>query len=184
MQRLSGLLTNEAQRTQSFESLFLMLRVSVVFRIGLKRVSETDAMQTPAALRVVADAAGLAAIRDFVEAQARGLALGERVVYDLVLAAHELATNVMQHGYAGQPGPLAVELRVVGDAVEIQIDDAAPAFDPTSVPPPDITVPPERRAPGGLGIYMARRMADELRYRRAPAGNQVTIVKRGIGDRR
>lgn len=137
-------------------------------------------MHTPPALRVVADAAGLAAIRDYVEANARALALEERVVYDLVLSAHELATNVMQHGYRGHPGPLVVELRQVGGDVEVRIGDTAPPFDPTTAPAPDIAAPLERRAPGGLGIHMARRMADELRYRTMPAGNEVTIVKRGV----
>lgn len=137
-------------------------------------------MPTRAALRVLADAAGLAAIRDFVEAQARALALPELAVYDLVLAANELATNVAQHGYRGQPGSLLVQLRVVGDAVEVRIDDTAPPFDPTSAPAPDVTAPLERRAPGGLGIHMVRRMTDELRYRARPGGNAVTIVKRGV----
>lgn len=137
-------------------------------------------MQRRAALQVQTDAAGLAAIRDAVEAWARALGLAELAVYDLVLATHELAANVARHGYRGQPGPIAIELRQIGDAVEIRIRDSAPRFDPASAPAPDISVRPERRPPGGLGIHMVRSMTDTLRHRALDGGNEVTIIKRGV----
>jgi anti-sigma regulatory factor (Ser/Thr protein kinase) len=47
------------------------------------------------------------------------------------------------------------------------------------VPEPDITLPLERRPVGGLGIFLSRKLMDEIRHRALPeGGNEVTLVKR------
>ena len=52
-------------------------------------------------------------------------------IYDLILAVNEVATNIVVHGYRGQPGAIEIELRRQGDAIEIRLRDQAPLFDPT-----------------------------------------------------
>jgi len=61
----------------------------------------------------------------------------------------------------------------------IELRDHAPGFDPTRVPPPDLTQPLEEREPGGLGVFLTRHMVDEMRYRALPGGgNELTLIKR------
>ncbi len=132
-------------------------------------------------LRVAADVAQLATIRAFVEQQARALNVDAFDTYDLILAANEVATNIVVHGYRGRPGAIEIELRRLGDTIEISLRDQAPLFDPTQVPTPDLTLPLHKRPFGGMGVHVTRELMDAIRYRIMPAGgNELTLVKRAI----
>ena len=99
----------------------------------------------------------------------------------LVLAADELATNIIIHGYKKQPGSIEVELAHHEGTLYITLRDRAPVFDPNTQPEPDITVPLEQRALGGMGVFLARRASDEIRHVARPGGgNEVSLVKRGL----
>jgi serine/threonine-protein kinase RsbW len=132
-----------------------------------------------AVLTITADVSFLVVIRRFVELAAANLGLPERAVEDVVHAADELAANVILHGYAGRPGHIALRCWVAAGALHISLRDQAPAFDPTTRPDPNLDVPLEERPIGGLGIFLSRKMLDDLRYQRLPTGeNELTLVKR------
>jgi anti-sigma regulatory factor (Ser/Thr protein kinase) len=129
-------------------------------------------------LRVTAELANLGAIRRFIEDNTLRLTADEDMAYALAHAVDECATNIIEHGYDGQPGTIEIEIDRAGENVTIVLRDHAPPFDPTGMPPPDLTLPLEEREPGGLGIYLARQMVDEWRYRPLPDGNELTLIKR------
>ncbi len=132
-------------------------------------------------IEVSADLSNLKRVRDFVEAAARRLSVDDKAIASLVLAVDELVTNIIRYGYRGQPGPIEVELKGSGDDVIIRICDRALPFDPTSVPPPDLTRQPLERPPGGLGVYFARTVMDEMIYRTGTDhSNEVILTKRHI----
>ncbi len=113
------------------------------------------------------DAGGLVALRAAVAAYAGELGAGARVD-DLVLVAHELASNAVRHG--GGRGRLRLwrdDYRVicrVGDGGG-GIADADRAG--TSLPPP--------RTAGGRGLWIARRLA-AVRIDTGPEGTTVTAA--------
>ncbi len=129
-------------------------------------------------LRVTAELIHLSDIRHFVEDNTLRLTADEDAAYALAHAVDECATNIIEHGYRGQPGPIEVEIDQAGDIVTIVLRDHAPPFDPTGMPPPDLTLALEEREPGGLGIYLARQMVDDWHYRTLPDGNELTLIKR------
>jgi serine/threonine-protein kinase RsbW len=138
-------------------------------------------MNDVVSLRVAADVAQLATIRAFVEQQSRALDLDESAIYDLVLAVNEVATNIVVHGYRSQPGEIEIELRQLGDAIEIRLRDRAPLFDPTGVPTPDLTLPLHKRPLGGMGVHVTRQIMDAMCYHVTPeGGNELTLLKRAI----
>ena len=134
-------------------------------------------------LRVDARPESLAAIRRFVRATAADAGLDGERTDGLVQAVDESATNVMVHGYRLAPGEIEVEARRDGDDLVVLLRDRAPAFDPTSVPEPDLRAP--RRRAGGMGVFLARELCDEVRYRRMPGGgNELALVQHGGDGRR
>jgi anti-sigma regulatory factor (Ser/Thr protein kinase) len=138
-------------------------------------------MNKTVSLRFPAELTQLAKMRHFVAEQAALLGADAEMVDAVVLATNELATNTIIHGYRGQPGAIDIELGQVEQSLVVQLRDLAPPFDPTYVPPPDITVPLHLRPAGGMGIYLTRRMTDALTHRiTAEGGNEVTLVKHGI----
>jgi anti-sigma regulatory factor (Ser/Thr protein kinase) len=129
-------------------------------------------------LLVTAELANLGKIRRFVEESAQRLSVDVRTSYALAHAVDECVTNIIEHGYNGQPGPIEIKIERMNETLLIELRDQAPPFDPTGVPPPDLTQPFEKREPGGLGVYLARQMVDEMRHRALPGGgNALTLIK-------
>ena len=129
-------------------------------------------------LQTTAELTNLGKIRHFIEESTRSLSADENTAHALAHAVDECATNIIEHGYRGQAGTIEIEIDRMGDNLTIVLRDHAPPFDPTGVPPPDLTRPLEEREPGGLGIYLARQMIDQWRYRALPdGGNELTLIK-------
>jgi serine/threonine-protein kinase RsbW len=129
-------------------------------------------------LLIAAELGNLAAIRRFVLAEAESLKAGRTAIEDMIQAVDESVTNVIKHGYAGQPGTIEIEVAREGDDLMVRIRDHAPQFDPTTYPSPDLTLPLERRRYGGMGIHLTRECTDAVVYRVAPDGaNELTLLK-------
>jgi serine/threonine-protein kinase RsbW len=129
-------------------------------------------------LRVPAELARLADVRRHVRERARAAGASEDAVDDLVQAADEAATNVVVHGYAGRPGFVEVGLELRGDDLVLVVADEAPAFDPRTVPDPDMAVPALVRGPHGMGVRLIRLATDRLDYApRAGGGNVLTMTR-------
>jgi serine/threonine-protein kinase RsbW len=128
-------------------------------------------------LRVAADVGQLAAVRAFVREQAAMGGARGRVVADMVQAVDESATNTILHGYRGAAGSIQIEVDVVDRSLIVRLRDQAPAFDPTKVTSPDVTLPLGRRPLGGMGIHLCRELTDDQSYTRTEDGNELTLVK-------
>jgi serine/threonine-protein kinase RsbW len=133
-------------------------------------------------MRIPADVSRLADVREFRRQRAADLGADRDATDDLVLAADELATNSILHGYRGGNGIVEVEVGCEGSSMVVRVLDHAPPFDPTKTPDPDTSLPLERRPKGGLGVYLSRELTDGLIYRRTSDGNEITIVKRLTSD--
>jgi len=93
-------------------------------------------------------------------------------------ALEEAATNVVMYAYdAPRTGTVDIEVLVLEDKVKTVLSDNGRAFDPTSAPEPDITAPGEDRPIGGLGIFLVRKLMDEVRYERRDGRNILTMIK-------
>jgi serine/threonine-protein kinase RsbW len=125
-----------------------------------------------------ADYNQLEAIRCFVEEHACALGIASQIVCDFTWCVTEIVTNVIEHGYQEKSGLVEIVLARQERDFMIQISDQAPPFDPNTSPEPDLTLPLEQRTPGGLGVYMTKKMMDVLAYQLTGNGyNQTTLVK-------
>lgn len=92
---------------------------------------------------------------------------------DFVL--EEYFTNIVKYG--GGQGPIGIDIDLSTTGVEVVVTEPdAHFFDVTKVPAVDTTLPIEQRQPGGLGLYLARRMVDTLRYEYAPEARRGRIT--------
>ncbi|HEX7222958.1 MAG TPA: ATP-binding protein [Candidatus Limnocylindrales bacterium] len=133
-------------------------------------------------LRVPAELGRVAELRHFVRDAARDAGAPVECLEDLVQAVDEAATNAIIHGYRGEPGWLEVRAAVdrEGDEFVVTLEDAAPAFDPTSCPEPDLTIPPMARKPGGMGVHLIRESTDRMTYRPRPGGGNILTLVRSM----
>lgn len=131
------------------------------------------------ALRVPATIDALEAVSDFVLTLGRQARLPESSLYRFRLAADELATNIVLHGYRGEPGEITVDGAMDPDRVWVRVQDDAPAFDPRQgMQTPALDVPLAERQIGGLGVFLAFTAVDTFEYERVAGRNVSTLVMR------
>jgi glutamate/tyrosine decarboxylase-like PLP-dependent enzyme/anti-sigma regulatory factor (Ser/Thr protein kinase) len=148
----------------------------------LRKVRRTLEVSTP--LRIQANLERLAEIRRFVRERATTLGVDPDILPDVLLAVDEAVTNIIVHGYRGREGSLEIEVGREGDALVVRVRDEASPFDPTAVPPPDVSLPAEERVSAGMGVHLIRQTVDEVTHRLTlQRGNELTLVKRGLGSR-
>jgi serine/threonine-protein kinase RsbW len=102
-------------------------------------------------------------------------------ILDTQLAVEEVVTNVIMHGYEGHSGEIHITCHATRGSIEIQIEDSAPLFNPLSVPDPDVTADIQDRRLGGLGIFLIRRVMDDVMYRNDQEKNILVLIKRKSG---
>jgi len=119
-------------------------------------------------------------IREFVGDIARAGGFGDKDVYNIQLAADEAASNVIEHAYEGvSDGLLELSCGVRGNTITIILVDHGESFDPSVIPLPDLKADLSERKIGGLGIFLMRKLMDEVHYEAKPNKNNVlTMIKR------
>jgi len=119
-------------------------------------------------------------IRDFVGDMARKVGFSDREVYSIQLAADEASSNIIEHAYAGvQDGKLEVECNIFEGGMKIIMRDRGKPFNPSSVPEPNVNADLAERKIGGLGMYLMRKLMDEVTYvSSVDGGNTLTMIKR------
>ena len=126
-------------------------------------------------LSMRADMADISQMDPFIAEVSRQAGLTDRESRQMRLALEEAVANVINYGQA-----TFVNLDAsIGDGfLKVTVTDDGIPFDATSGSPTDLSLPPDRRPPGGLGIMLLHRMTDVLGYERTDDRNVLTLVKR------
>jgi serine/threonine-protein kinase RsbW len=119
-------------------------------------------------------------IREFVGNIARNGGFGEKDIYNIQLATDEAASNIIEHAYEGiKDGVLDISCGMEADTIKITLIDYGFPFDPSTIPMPDLKADLSNRKIGGLGIYLMRKLMDDVQYEpRLDKSNVLTMVKR------
>lgn len=114
--------------------------------------------------------------RNFVDSVCHAAGLDKADGSALVLCANEAIGNAIRHGNKGRPtARVTVTCHLTDEAVEICVHDEGDSFRLDDVPRLD----PSEIRPGGRGIYLMRKLMDELSsHPREGGGNVVRMVKR------
>ncbi len=119
-------------------------------------------------------------IREFVGEIARQGGFSEKDVYNIQLATDEAASNMIEHSYEHIPdGVIDLSCGMEGEQIRIVLIDYGEPFDPSAIPMPDLKADLSDRKIGGLGIFLMRKLMDEVHYEpRANKSNVLTMIKR------
>ncbi|MDP2238232.1 MAG: ATP-binding protein [Bacteroidales bacterium] len=97
----------------------------------------------------------------------------------LNLVLEEAFTNVVNYAYTDQDlHSIGIDFEKTGNILSIKIIDDGKAYDPTQNADPDVTLSAEERSIGGLGIFLIRKMMDEVTYQRADNKNILMMTKK------
>ncbi len=119
-------------------------------------------------------------IREFVGEVARQGGFSDKEIYSIQLAADEASSNIIEHAYAGVGnGKIEIDCSISETELKIVMRDHGRSFDPSTVPEPNVKADLSERKIGGLGMYLMRKLMDDVSYKSsADAGNVLTMIKR------
>lgn len=117
-------------------------------------------------------------LMNVVEQACRQASADDGTLFSIRLALEEVFTNILDYGYPGSAGPVTIRIDAQPGEIRISLADAAPRFDPATVPEPELDAPLEEREIGGWGWHFVRQVMDRVEWEpREQGGNLFTLVK-------
>ena len=93
----------------------------------------------------------------------------------LDMTSEEIFANITFYAYPETNGMINVSIDNSNGEITLKFEDEGIPYNPLEKPDPDITLPPEERPLGGLGIFMVKEMAKDITYQRIENKNILTI---------
>ena len=102
--------------------------------------------------------------------------LSDEIINKIDLCIEEIYLNISSYAYKNKTGYIEVKISRIDDKIILKFTDSGFPYNPLEKPDPDITLAPEDRQLGGLGVYMVKNTANEINYERINDKNILTIV--------
>lgn len=130
-------------------------------------------------LTVDAAPGSLQEIKAFIVDQTRAAGCPEAARTQILVAADEVFANIANYAYGGGVGSASVRFDVEPEprAAVITFTDGGVPFDPLEMKAPDTSLSAGQRKIGGLGIFMVRKLMDEVSYKYEGGRNVLTVKK-------
>lgn len=90
----------------------------------------------------------------------------------------ELFSNIAFYAYPDGVGLATVTIDIVDENAVITFIDSGMPYNPLENKDPDITLSAQERTEGGLGIFMVKKMMDNIYYKHEDNKNMLTIEKK------
>lgn len=129
-------------------------------------------------LQVPAEINSLKRLRDFITRTGKKYRLTDKTINSFKLAIDEASTNIIRHAYRDKKGMITVRFIIRRSTVTVCIIDQGRFFDLKNVDAPDLKRYVAIGKKGGLGIFMIRKLVDEVDYRRTEEGNELRLTKK------
>ena len=130
-------------------------------------------------LELEATAENLPEVQAFVDEHLNNGDCSPKDQMQIGVAVEEIFVNIASYAYAPDKGKAKVRVEVTGDPVTVTITflDHGVPYDPLARDDPDVSLPAEDRNIGGLGIFMTKKMMDDVAYEYRDGQNILTLKK-------
>ena len=131
-------------------------------------------------LEIEANTANLQNVLDFVASHLEAADCPMKSKMQLDLAVEEIFVNIANYAYAPGSGKATVRVEVSKDPVAVTITfvDKGIPYDPLKKADPDVTLSAEERQIGGLGIFLTKKIMDDVSYEYKNGQNILTMKKK------
>ena len=117
---------------------------------------------------------------DFLDRCVEEFEIPLRTGYSLKVVTDEIFSNIVYYSGAKNAEIL---LRVDADRITLVFQDDGMPYNPMEAEEPDITAGAEERSIGGLGLFMVKKMAEQVSYEYADQKNQLTVTMSKIAKK-
>ena len=128
-------------------------------------------------LRIAAETDKLPDVLAFVDTMLEENDCPMKAQMQIDVALEELFVNIAHYAYPDGKGEAEIHASITPEHIEITLIDSGIPYDPLAKPDPDVTLSAEERAIGGLGIYMTKKLMDDISYQYSDNKNILTIKK-------
>ena len=128
-------------------------------------------------IKVPANIDYLGDLRNFVTKAGRKHNFPATVVNAFKLCIDEAATNIIKHAYRDSGGMITMRVIVKKNSMTVVLIDQGKYFDPSRVADPDLNRYVDIGKKGGLGIFIMRKLLDEIDYHHTEEGNELRLTK-------
>ncbi|MBR0507082.1 MAG: ATP-binding protein [Clostridia bacterium] len=146
----------------------------------IERLDAVDSLAIAAnELTVGASLANLAEVQQFICERLSSVDCPEKTQMQTALVVEEVFVNVADYAYEPGKGKVTVCVDVAKDPAVLTLTfvDSGRPFDPLQKADPDVTLPAEQRNVGGLGIFLTKKLMDDVRYEYRDGQNVLTLTK-------
>ena len=110
---------------------------------------------------------------DFLDQCVEEFDIPLRTGYSLKVITDEIFSNIVYYSGANNAEIL---FRNDSEIITLVFMDNGMPYNPMEAEEPDITADAEERSIGGLGLFMVKKMAEQVRYQYAGQKNQLTVI--------
>ena len=128
-------------------------------------------------MKVPAHVDYLGDLREFIIQTSKVYNLSLKLTNAFKLCIDEAATNIIQHAYRGKEGQITIRAIPKKNYFTIIIIDQGRFFDPRNFADPDLHHYIAVGKKGGLGIFIIKKLMDEIDYYKSWEGNVLKLTK-------
>jgi len=118
---------------------------------------------------------------DFVETELTERKVGMKEITQLRIISEEIFANVANYAYHSNLGKVRITVDSKDGEVIMRFIDRGIPFNPLLRKDPDITLGADDRDIGGLGIFMVKKMTDDIKYK-YENGQNILMIKKKIKE--
>ncbi len=113
-------------------------------------------------------------VTEYIAERCKEAGCDEKTLGQIVIATSEILANIDLYAYENG-GEIEVLTKCRDRRMTIVFKDRGKPFNPLLVQEPDVTLPLNRRNPGGLGIFIVKKLMSETSYAYKNGQNMLTI---------
>ncbi len=124
-----------------------------------------------------ADEAHFAEAIRYIRSECEKIVSQEKILRDIEIACSEVIANICSYAYEGKAGEFEILIEERGQDIKISFTDHGRPFNPLLNAAPDTTVSMADRKAGGLGVFIVRKLMNDVLYRYENDCNVLVLIK-------
>lgn len=134
-----------------------------------------------AEITIAATLDNLHTVLAFVDQQMEEAGCAMKLMAQVDMAVEEIFVNIARYAYHPEVGEAIVRCEAGGEPFQVIVGfaDQGRPYNPLEREDPDVTLDAEQRQIGGLGIFMAKKLMDDIQYEFRDGQNILTLRKKG-----
>ena len=120
----------------------------------------------------------LVELRSFLQRSLEAYGFSEVDRHQVTLAVEEVCTNLIIHSHASNPKEVIyLEVKELKEKLAIEITDKGDAFNLLEYEVPDLKKVIEEKRKGGIGIFLVKKIMDEIEFESKNGKNTCRLIK-------